>query len=201
MLADLCEGLFESLDAYYAQNPPPVPLGCAPGCAHCCHNQVRATLPEILTLVMHLRETRTELEREGLRQALAGHNRHVRGVADLDIPRDLPCIFLKNDRCSVYEVRPFACRGWHAIDREDCRRAFELRDPMARISHYPERRNAAVDFARGLTRGLENIKLPGGDIILPLGIEAVLPSSLDRFEQGWVPLFQVHTPGNLPDIA
>ena len=201
LLADLCQGLFESLDEFYEQNPPPRDLACGPGCAFCCHNQVRATLPEIITIVTFIKATRPEFDQQLLARDIERHAQRIRGLAPQDIPRDLPCIFLKDARCSVYQVRPFACRAWHAVTREDCRRAFEEKNPLAPVEHYPERRQAAADFVQGLTRALDMVRIPGGDIMLPLGIEAVLPFPLDRLEKGWLPLFQVHEHGNFPNIA
>lgn len=201
MLSDLCEGMFESLDSFYEQNPPPQPLACGPGCDFCCYNQVRATLPEIITLVMFLKKTRTALELKMLTRDIQSHTMRIRGLADLDIPRDLPCIFLRNGTCSVYQARPFACRGWHALNREDCRLAFENEDPLAPIEHYPQRRQAAIDFSLGMSRALNLNRLPNGDILLPLGIGAVLPFAMDRLEKGWFPLFQTHQHGTFPRIA
>ena len=37
----------------------------------------------------------------------------------------LPCAFLVDDCCSIYEVRPLACRGGNSIDAEFCRRHVE----------------------------------------------------------------------------
>ncbi len=201
LLTDLCEGLFESLDEFYEQNPPPHDLACGPGCAFCCHNQVRATLPEILSIARFIRKTRSEFDRQLLIRDIERHTQRIRGLTPQDIPRDLPCIFLQEDRCSVYEVRPFACRAWHSLNREDCHQAFEEQNPLAPVEHYPERRRAAVDFVQGMTRALDRVHIPGGDIMLPLGIKAVLPFPLDRMEQGWFPLFQIHQRGHFPNIA
>jgi Fe-S-cluster containining protein len=201
LIADLCVGLFESLDAFYDQNPPPCELACGPGCSFCCYNQVRATLPEIVTIVRYIQKTTSEFERQLLSQNIQRHNQRIRGISDLNIPRDLPCVFLKESKCSIYEVRPFACRAWHALNRSDCLRAFEEKNPLAPVEQYPARRQAALDFVCGLTQALDHVRLPSGDIILPLGIEAVLPFSLDHFEPGWLPLFQIHKPGNFPNTA
>ena len=36
---------------------------------------------------------------------------------------DTPCIFLACGKCSVYDVRPFACRALHSLDGRKCKKA------------------------------------------------------------------------------
>jgi Fe-S-cluster containining protein len=49
---------------------------------------------------------------------------------------ELPCIFLKDGMCMVYEVRPVVCRTCTSIDAEHCKDVFESRDHMARLRCY-----------------------------------------------------------------
>jgi hypothetical protein len=42
----------------------------------------------------------------------------------------LPCPFLEEGRCSIYEARPLSCRGTNSLDAAACERT--LRDPEAR---------------------------------------------------------------------
>ena len=42
---------------------------------------------------------------------------------------NIACAFLESGRCSVYEVRPAACRGFHSCDVAGCKRDYE--DPSS----------------------------------------------------------------------
>ena len=91
---------------------------CKEGCAHCCMLPATATVPEMVPVVEHL-AARADWERRrpSLERAL---NRHLAAFADVDVldekqraaffQRQLPCVFLKDNRCEIYQVRPASCR-------------------------------------------------------------------------------------------
>ena len=137
-------------DCPVADRPP----ACRAGCAHCCHQTVGVTPPEVFAIYDHLRATRTA-GRTGRRRA--AHSRRRRqdarhGPADRLSP-DLPCPFLVDERCSIYEVRPLSCRGTNSLDAAAC-----------------ERSAARSGGARGVPRRAgQRPLLPGTDPRLPRG--------------------------------
>lgn len=71
---------------------------CKSGCSYCCH--IAATI--------------TETEAQILGKAIGRKPKKLVGGVNYEETRDkwfgVPCTFLKNGRCSVYNARPLACR-------------------------------------------------------------------------------------------
>jgi Fe-S-cluster containining protein len=92
---------------------------CRAGCTSCCYLMVHGTPYEILSIVRHLLDTRTPAEIESLKQRLQ---------AVAQVPLDpvvrleakMPCAFLENGRCSIYEQRPSVCRMTLSQSRAAC---------------------------------------------------------------------------------
>ena len=95
----------------------PVP-GCRAGCAHCCSLRVEATEPEIFRIAGKLLE-QPEAEVAALVERL-----RLRVLAARSGPTGatrLECSFLeKGSLCSIYEVRPAACRKAHSLSVRAC---------------------------------------------------------------------------------
>lgn len=106
-------------------------VACKAGCGHCCHQVVGISVPEALAIFEHLRRTRSGAELEQLKARVDTlHERaRTRSVAER-FSADLPCAFLRDGSCSIYEVRPLACRGANSLDASDCEQ--RLQDPKAR---------------------------------------------------------------------
>ena len=108
-------------------------ISCAKGCAACCRMLVPVSAPEAFALrdmVAALPEARREAIQRALADATASLERaglltQLRQVAENDRPitddtmepinrsyyaLKLPCPYLENESCSIYEDRPAACR-------------------------------------------------------------------------------------------
>jgi Fe-S-cluster containining protein len=106
-------------------------LACRAGCAHCCHQQVGVSVPEVLAIYDHLRRTCARDDLEATVARIRDADDGTRGMTATErLSPDLPCPFLTDDRCSIYQVRPLACRGTNSLDEAACER--NLRDPVAR---------------------------------------------------------------------
>lgn len=93
-------------DAFSEAIAPHVP--CRKGCNQCCHISVAIFEPEARILAAASGRTMTKVER-GLQEsaeALTESQAKYYGV---------PCPFLKDGECSVYEARPMACRAHHSL--------------------------------------------------------------------------------------
>jgi len=113
-----------------SHNRPPA---CGAGCAHCCHQTVGVTPPEVFAIHAHLRATRTPDELDAVAARIRAADDRTRGMATLDrVSPDLPCPFLVDQRCSIYEARPLACRGTNSLDASACERS--LHDPATRAA-------------------------------------------------------------------
>jgi hypothetical protein len=106
-------------------------IACKAGCDHCCHQIVGVSAPEALAIFDHLQKTRSAAELERVRAHVERLYERSRGLPSAGrISPEHPCAFLDGGRCTIYEVRPLACRSVHSLDAADCER--RLRDPEAR---------------------------------------------------------------------
>lgn len=106
-------------------------LACRAGCAHCCYQAVGVSAPEVFAIHRYLARTRTAGELAAtLERVRATDDRTRRMPASERLSPELPCPFLDAARCSIYEVRPLACRGKNSLDAGACEST--LHDPTAR---------------------------------------------------------------------
>jgi hypothetical protein len=100
-----------AMDAQLQQDVAAVPGGkqirCGRGCSHCCHGPVEIWPQEAVLLAQFVRDT-------GLRPDLARLERQSTHTVETwreQAVADQACVFLDHeDACSVYAVRPNACR-------------------------------------------------------------------------------------------
>lgn len=165
-----------------ASNPPPA---CRAGCAHCCHQTVGVTPPEVFAIHAHLRATRTPDELDAVAARIRAADDNTRGMATLDrVSPDLPCPFLVDARCSIYEARPLACRGTNSLDASACERS--LHDPATRAAFlagtvsvpcYLEPMRAFHAVTAGLQLALDQLH---GLEVTPLELTAAMRIMLDN---------------------
>jgi hypothetical protein len=86
-----------------------------------------------LAIAAHLRQklASDELTEVATRLAQRARETHALSSAERFSPEH-PCPFLSQGQCSIYEVRPFACRGMNSLDAEECKT--RLRDADARAA-------------------------------------------------------------------
>lgn len=113
---------------------------CAKGCGWCCHQRVGATLTEVLAVAEHLRNRPDGAPLiERLRTWSGGR----------------PCVFLIDGACTVYDVRPFKCRGVLQVDVHWCMSTFAKVDaPVFGPAPDPAFRREPKDIFDGAVFGL-----------------------------------------------
>lgn len=95
-----------------------IPIACKPGCNHCCAARVEAMAAEVFHIAREL-ERRPADERDRLVRRL---KIHVSMRSEATAWNQRPeCPFLTNALCSIYDVRPNACRKAHSLDADKCR--------------------------------------------------------------------------------
>ncbi|NTV28434.1 MAG: YkgJ family cysteine cluster protein [Methanothrix sp.] len=138
----------------------PEPIDCQPGCHYCCYNQPIVTPPEALLIGHSVEETFTDRERSELFERMVSILELTRdkGQDEIVIMRhELPCIFLINGMCSVYEVRPAICRACSSTSAEHCATVFESRDTRARLRCYAQIREIFQTAHAGLIESCEDM--------------------------------------------
>ncbi len=172
------------VDAALAQSPDRPPA-CRSGCAHCCHQAVGVTPPEVFAIHEHLRATRAADELVALAARVRAADDRTRGMTSAErLSPALPCPFLIEDRCSIYEVRPLSCRGTNSLDAAACER--NLHDPAARAAFlagetgtpcYREPFRASHAVTAGLQLALDQLH---GLEVVPLELTAAMRIMLDE---------------------
>ena len=67
----------------------------------------------------------------------------------------IPCPLLKDNICSVYEVRPLACRGWNSTNVKDCESAYNSSEE-GQIHVFGPQLMASNSVSIGINQGLQN---------------------------------------------
>jgi Fe-S-cluster containining protein len=129
------------------------PVACRAGCSYCCYYHVNVTAAEALAIAEHIR-SRPREECERLTSRVRSTAEQVHDLSPTEyIHTNIPCALLENGKCSAYEVRPLACRGFHSTDVESCKVAFD--DPYS---------TDAGSFAPGrwaVTEGYKSVMVAG----------------------------------------
>jgi len=134
--------LLHTIYGVYSSWAERFPLACQKGCAACCTQSVTMTTLEggdILDFVKT--KNREEWLIEELARVIPGKSKaaittnQFAGAClrhqeiDGDTPGSwnfTPCIFLEDDICSIYEVRPFGCRSFGSLVQCAMDRAAEM---------------------------------------------------------------------------
>jgi hypothetical protein len=167
---------------------------CHSGCAHCCYQAVGVSAPEVFAIYQHLRATRTPVELAAVVQRIREADDRTRGLTSAErVSPHNPCPFLVDERCTIYEVRPLACRGTNSLDAAACARA--LREPEARaqflagaltIPCFLEPIRAFHAIAAGVQLALDELH---GLEVLPLELTAamrILVDAPDTTPERWL---------------
>lgn len=111
-------------------------IDCQGGCSYCCYYHVMVTPAEALALAAHI-ETLPVHEREPIKACLAATAERVAPLSRIEYIRtNIPCAFLDSGHCTVYPMRPFACRGFQSTSVKRCKDSFD--DPYDDRPHTPD---------------------------------------------------------------
>ena len=159
-------------------------IECRRGCTYCCHVNVIATPLEAARLAVRLRAgRRLDLERAVLAagERLAGLDARAR------LAHKAPCPLLVEDACSLYEVRPLACRALVSVSVRDCERHFRGGGEALRaMPSLLTPRLVASGFISGEIAALGDLGLASHLVELTAALALLLgdPTALDRWLGG-----------------
>jgi hypothetical protein len=191
--------LTSELVTHVLSRAPEGAVACRSGCDHCCHQIVRVSAPEALAIFEHLQTTRSSEELERLKEHVRMLHERSRGLSPAErLSPEHPCVFLDAGRCSIYDVRPFACRGVNSLDAADCER--RLRDPEARADFLAKGHGGRCYVApllafRAVSSGLQ-LALSELYRLDPRGLD--LTSAMHLLFQGDAPLARAWLDGEQP---
>jgi Putative zinc- or iron-chelating domain len=145
-------------------------IACAAGCGACCHQLVAIAPAEAAAVAQFVGQRFTPDERSDLAERVGALDAVTRGKTAIDRARlRLPCAFLVDGSCSIYEARPLRCRAVHSRDAGQC--GWVLVNPDAAAQQRGARDGAGpylvapakiMDAAlTGLARACRNIGIDG----------------------------------------
>jgi hypothetical protein len=134
------EALWASVRATPAFAQVAKPAGCAKGCGWCCHQRADATATEVFYVAETLRR---RPDAAPLIERLTAWN------------SGRPCVFLVDNACAIYDVRPMKCRGVYQVDVRWCMSTFAKLDaPLFGPDPCPEFQHEPKDIFDGAVFGL-----------------------------------------------
>ncbi len=149
--ARLDKGIHDSIDR------SGIVPACREGCAWCCRGvKINVSAPEALAIAERLKSTKSEL----MPAVHAAAERRRNMNTDQYFMAGDPCPFLgSSNECTIYDVRPMACRRHCCLDASECERA--VKNPKLKLpvsQHAPANAVGAVSgFA--LSAALEDANL------------------------------------------
>lgn len=131
---------------------------CKKGCAHCCKIEVRCTDTEVEIIMDHLEKTGDLFDEDEI-----GYLQKQSEIPDAEyvLSRERDCVFLDdNNECSIYEVRPMACRTYLvASPPEDCNALLYSKGRVAVIATIPTEAMRSVLYTSLPSDRLSNLLL------------------------------------------
>lgn len=143
----------EAIQKFVSQETLPEPLDCKPGCHYCCYNLPVVTPLETLLIGHHFENTFTDYKQKEIADRINSLLERIDGISPYEVVmmrHELPCIFLEDGRCIVYEVRPVVCRTCTSTSAEHCKMIFESRNHRARLRCYQHIREIFQTVHSGL---------------------------------------------------
>lgn len=174
------EANFEAVLNQIKKLDPSYSIACQKGCAHCC-NPFIVTLPhEALNIADYVAENFTQAQRKKLLACGKEQDALIQkdSIQVAAANHNSPCPFLKDNACSIYEVRPLTCRNWISQNAELCRIAMESTPPKEVPNNIILMQQVTIIFAAHKTF-LELQNMPTEAVPLL----ATLPSLLEDLEQ------------------
>lgn len=130
---------------------------CKKGCSHCCHMTVTITQFESLYIKQYIKNHWSKSEINDLIKSVKKIKRECPDLFDMDIMATekrsqirMPCVFLKDNCCSIYSVRPAICRTYISLSpSEICYKALfepESQAQPVEINMYNDIMSTLFDY-------------------------------------------------------
>ncbi|WP_442756571.1 YkgJ family cysteine cluster protein [Methylocystis sp. JAN1] len=200
LVAALCAQAFDSFEKNVTLQSEGAPaIACKGECAACCRLRVVATAPEIFLLARFVDANTQAFAARNVRLAerISDTAQAIGNLGEAErMAARRYCPLIENDLCLAYRLRPLACRGHAALDREACVSAAEGggEEPAVSTPHLVVRslvQNAMLNAVR-------QARLAWGLYELTQGLRIACGSSglLDAWLRGGDPL----APATIPDF-
>lgn len=151
-----CEGVSDTL----VQEFKPT-LACRRECDLCCYPAVSATVAEVANIVAYVETQLPPERRNDLMKRVHDTSDDTRALTSRQrTSTNIACPYLEDGLCSVYPVRPLACRGFNSYDYDVCQHAFNKPTNPPKIPAFTPLIVSAQGMKEGLASGLSRHGLP-----------------------------------------
>jgi Fe-S-cluster containining protein len=166
-------------------------LACCAGCTWCCHFTVDVRAAEVFGILDFIEQSLTPAERDRIHAELRANSTALAKLGEAErATLNITCPFLREQRCTIYPVRPQSCRNYHATNADGCRQSYL----------EPENFDIDPEFAPGVYQaGAAHVEAFSGAMAaagydtrayeLNRALDAALgdPAARGRFESGLKP--------------
>lgn len=175
---------------------------CKAGCAHCCHQIVGVTIPELLYFVDYILENCTPEQVEEFKRASANYRKAYESRLPGHSPM-YPCPILVDDRCAAYEGRCLICRGYNSLDVNQCIERKEHPERQVEVRGLREMAGVTLNLRTGVRRGLESAGLSPEIVILGIGLDIAFknPDAANQYYQGLNPFEDAKLPEEFARVS
>lgn len=157
-------------------------IDCRRGCSWCCHQQVLVMPAEMLLVADYIEKNFDNETRAIILQKTVDKDEKVKLLApEKVLQAKIPCPLLRDGACSVYPVRPMACRIYLSANVDSCLEEF----------HHPEKPDVypmLFDFplhaGRMMNSGMIHFLKEKGVSVYENRLETILRKVLTEPEQG-----------------
>ncbi|MET0355750.1 MAG: YkgJ family cysteine cluster protein [Cellvibrio sp.] len=161
---------------------------CRAGCAYCCHYKVEVMAHEVFLIKDHLQKNWDILKIKNLLKDAEENAKIIRSITqEQHLTINIKCPFLLDNQCSIYSVRPFKCRNFHATDASACEQSFNDPENLTIENSFVE---SIAMFGNAHSQGFEEaIKNTGLDARAYDFTTALLevfaePNAIKRYNRG-----------------
>jgi Fe-S-cluster containining protein len=151
---------------------------CHRGCGWCCHGvKVNVSAPEAILIAEHLSSGNDDLR---IAVQAAAERRRNMNTDEYFISGDA-CPFLgASNECSIYAVRPMACRRHCCLDSSECERAVKNPRLKLAVSQHAPANAAGVIAALALSAAVQDARLDARTFELATAVSLALRDGAAR---------------------
>ena len=178
---------FNAVLTQIQQLDPNFNIACQKGCAYCCNAFIVVLPHEALNIADFINENFSGSQQDNIIAAGSNQKELISNssLQQVATSYNSPCPFLKDNACSIYEVRPLTCRNWISQDAEVCRKAMESTPPQEVPNNIILMQQVTILFAVHKTfLQMQNLKTEAVPLL------AVMPDLLSDVEKAHVKWLQ-----------
>ncbi|PSK84473.1 YkgJ family cysteine cluster protein [Prolixibacter denitrificans] len=157
-------------------------IDCRRGCSWCCHQQVLVMPAEMLLIADYIRTNFDDEAKESILSRAIEKDEKVQSLtAERALQVKIPCPLLQDGSCSVYAVRPMACRIYLSSDLNSCLQEFHQPE---KPDVYPQLFDFPLHAGRMMNSGLIHYLKEKGISVHENRLEKILRLLLENPDKG-----------------